>query len=123
MCFPLSSRADLIPLDLDYRMEAIIAFQPRAHIYMSEDVSSLANTGFILVRNSRWARSFLRDWLALRHQSGVQTEQLGFDSLYRAREVGEMSEKVAILPAHVMNSIAAPMGEQLPHHKVSTFHY
>jgi hypothetical protein len=110
--------ADLIPLDLDYRIEGIIAMQPNAHIYMSADVSSLANTGFIIVRNSRWARGFLRDWLARRHQPGIQTEQLGFETLYYTRDVGEMREKVAVLPAHVMNSIAAPMGEQQPHHKV-----
>jgi hypothetical protein len=85
---------------------------------MSADVSSLANTGFIVVRNSLWTRSFLRDWLALRDQPGIQTEQLGFDALYRTRDAGEMRQKVAILPAHVMNSIAAPMGEQQPHHKV-----
>lgn len=118
--FPFLS-ADLIPLDLDYRVEGIIAIQPNAHIYMSADVSSLANTGFIIVRNSRWARGFLRDWLARRHQPGIQTEQLGFETLYYTRDVGEMRGKVAILPVHVMNSIAAPMGEQQPHHKVRAF--
>ena len=87
---------------------------------MSADVSSIANTGFIIVRNSVWARQFLQDWLQLRHLPGIETEQLGFEAIYRSRGVLEMDEKIAILPAHVMNSIAAPMGEQLPHHQVWT---
>jgi uncharacterized membrane protein len=86
---------------------------------MSADVSTLVNTGFIIVRSgSRWAAQFIEEWIAWRHFPGVANEQLGFESLYRSRGEEEMRVKIAILPPHVLNSIAAPMGEQLPHHQV-----
>lgn len=80
----------------------------------------MANTGFIIVKgNSAWAERLLEDWLAQMHSPGVDTEQLGFDAVYRSRAVEEMEAKVVILPAHVLNSVATPMGQQLPHHQVS----
>jgi len=81
----------------------------------------VANTGFIIVKgNSAWAEKFLEDWLAQMHTPGVETEQMGFEAVFRSRGAEEMKVKVAVLPAHVLNSIATPMGQQLPHHQVST---
>lgn len=109
---------DLIPLDLNFRVEQIAAQYPQAHILLSKDVSSVANTGCIIVKGTRWAEKFLEDWLAFRDTPGMETEQLGFEAVYHSRSKEEMQSKVAILPAHVLNSIAAPMGQQEPHHKV-----
>lgn len=72
----------------------------------------------IVKGNSDWAEKFLEDWLVQMHTPGVDTEQLGFEAVYRSRAIEEMQAKVAILPAHVLNSIATPMGQQLPHHQV-----
>lgn len=111
--------SDLIPLDLKYRIEQVAAAHKSAHILMSSDVSSIGNTGFIIVKgNSRWAKAFIEEWLAQMDTPGVDTEQLGLDVLYRKRGFVELSAKVAILPPHVLNSIAAPMGQQLLQHKV-----
>jgi hypothetical protein len=108
--------ADLIMLDMKYRIEAVAAQYPKAHILMSADVSSIANTGFIIVRNTQWARRFLQRWLALRDVAA--TEQLGFEMVYQSWDAQERSEKIAVLPPEAMNSIAAPMGQQQEHHKV-----
>jgi len=109
--------ADLIPLDLELRLEHIAASVPGAHVVLSEDVSSSANTGCLLVRNSLWTRRFLRDWIAQKDLPGVANEQLGFECLYRTLDP-VAREKIAILPAHVLNSIASPIGEQMPTHKI-----
>lgn len=109
---------DLIPLDLNFRVERIAAEHPHVHILLSEDVSSIANTGFIIVKATRWAEQFLTGWLAQKHTPGMETEQLGFEAVYQSRSKEEMQSKVAILPAHVLNSIATPMGKQEPYHQV-----
>ncbi len=99
-------------------MDQIAAKYPQAHILLSKDVSSIANTGCIIVKGTRWAETFLEDWLAFKDTPGMETEQLGFEAVYRSRSREEMQSKVAILPAHVLNSIATPMGQQEPHHQV-----
>ena len=43
------------------RIEKVITDNRYAHIIMSRDVSAIGNTGFIIVRNSRWALQFLAD--------------------------------------------------------------
>jgi hypothetical protein len=111
--------ADLIPLDMNLRIESFASAYPLAHIIMSKDVSTLVNTGFIIVRGgSKWAITFLQEWLAQKDLPGVANEQLGFDNVYYQRGFKETSVKIAILEAHELNSIASPMGQQLPHHKV-----
>jgi hypothetical protein len=54
---------DVLILDFKIRIESICAKTPTAHILMSRDASALANSGFIIIRNSWWALQFLKDWL------------------------------------------------------------
>ena len=110
--------ADLVVLDLDMRIEQIAAAYPAAHILMSADVSSVANTGMIIVRNTAWSLQFLRDWLWEHSTEGVTTDQMGFTILYQRRHGDGASSRIAILPPHVLNSEAPPMGRQLPSHQV-----
>ena len=115
---------DVIPLDMYLRIEDVASRYPLAHILMSADVSTAVNTGFIVVRGgSGWARSFLELWLSMRNAPGVVNEQLGFEAAYNSRAPEDVSERIAILPPHILNSIASPMGEQLPHHKVGELRY
>jgi len=109
---------DLIVLDFRLRLEAVAADYPTANVIMSADVSTLANTGFILLRNSAWTKAFIREWLALRLHPGIHNDQMGFDMLYKSRPKYEMLQKVAILPPDVLNSDAPPMGRQQPHNQV-----
>jgi len=114
--------SDLIPLDINYRVEQIASTYPSAYIFMSEDVSTIANTGFIIIRTTvrRWVTSFLQDWMSLRHRPGIFNDQLGFDCLYRQRERVEMERRIKILPPHVLNSLQSPIRKQLPSHKVDS---
>lgn len=56
-------QSDLIVLDMTMRIEQHCSSNPQAHVIMSSDASSMVNTGFIIVRNSRWAKTFLHDWI------------------------------------------------------------
>ena len=109
--------ADVIPLDLNLRMESIAAMHPKAHVLMSADVSSIANTGVILVKNTLWAKRFLSDWLA--EQSVASTDQQGLQ-LYLKKIVNRRKdmEKIVFLPPSVLNSEAPPMGRQVDGHKI-----
>jgi hypothetical protein len=111
---------DLIPLDINYRVEQIASAYPSAYILMSKDVSTIANTGFIIIRTTarRWVISFLKDWMDLRHRPGIFNDQLGFDCLYRQRDKAEMGKRVMILPSHVLNSLQSPIRKQQTSHKV-----
>lgn len=111
---------DLIALDIDFRIEQLAAAHPHAHILMSADVSSIANSGCIIVKNSQWAIKFLTDWWKLHEgKEGLMTDQLGFETIYKSRPVLEMGKRIALLPPDILNSDAPPMGRQLAHHKVN----
>eukprot|EP00600_Ochromonadales_sp_CCMP1393_P001449 CAMPEP_0174982932 /NCGR_PEP_ID=MMETSP0004_2-20121128/16820_1 /TAXON_ID=420556 /ORGANISM="Ochromonas sp., Strain CCMP1393" /LENGTH=741 /DNA_ID=CAMNT_0016235043 /DNA_START=197 /DNA_END=2422 /DNA_ORIENTATION=- len=111
--------ADLIPLDMNLRIENVVAsISPSAHIYLSKDVSSAVNTGCIVVRNTRWAKSFIRDWLTQKNLPGVINEQMGFEAIYMKRSKAERQSKISILDEHILNSIASPLGKQQPHHQI-----
>lgn len=111
--------ADLVILDFEMRIEQIAVEYPKAHIIMSADVSAPANTGMIIVRNTAWGLAFLKEW----HKEHAllppgSTDQMGFTSVYQRRPSSEVSERVALLSPHVLNSEAPPMGRQQPSHKV-----
>ena len=108
--------ADVIPLDLDLRFESIASMHPKAHVLMSADVSSVANTGVIIVRNTPWAIKFLSIWLA--EESLVSTDQQGLQIVLKRIMNIKDKNKIVILPPSVLNSEAPPMGRQLNSHKI-----
>ena len=99
--------ADLIFTDMDYRLEAIIASHGKdTDIIISAERhagTGVANTGCFIVRNTEWTRAWLERWW----QDFDHTEahdQIMFDRLYK-RQLPESAEHIAILPAHVLNSV------------------
>ena len=50
---------DLVLLDLGMRVEQVAAQYPSAHLIVSADVSSLANSGFVIMRNSAFVMKLL----------------------------------------------------------------
>lgn len=58
--------ADAVPLDPFYQIEDIIREYPEAHLLISADASSVANTGIFIMKNSEWSVAFLELWLELR---------------------------------------------------------
>eukprot|EP01041_Mallomonas_annulata_P003385 gene3385-6715_t len=110
--------ADVIILDLNMRIEQIAARYPKAHLLLSADVSAIANSGVIIIRNTKWSINFLREWLSVGYNSTQLTDQMGFDIVYRRRLTKGEKGKIVILPPHILNSEAPPMGRQLPYHQV-----
>jgi hypothetical protein len=93
------------------------------HIYLSQDVSTMINTGVMLFRNSFWTRRFVSQWLKKAEDPLNFNEQVGFDnlvaSLMRSKpSAGDLQEKIVILPIHVLNSEAPAMWKQQPTHQV-----
>jgi hypothetical protein len=71
--------ADAVPLDMALRWEAVATLHPTAHLLLSADVSSLANSGTVLVRNSKHGKRLLQLWLKQRtdaHGRATRTDQV-----------------------------------------------
>eukprot|EP01039_Chlorochromonas_danica_P003826 gene3826-4177_t len=100
-----------------FHVENIVARHPETHIWMSADVSTVANTGCIILRNSLWSESFLLDWLACKDELGSLNEQLGLQCTIRLHG-GAIPEQLSILDGAALNSLAPAMGKQLPHHQI-----
>jgi hypothetical protein len=54
---------DLLILDWQgLQVQSLLDEHPRAHILMSRDALDVANTGFMIIRNTPWALEFFRAW-------------------------------------------------------------
>ena len=88
--------ADAVLLDFGMRLETIANDQfPGAHFLASADIrQGYINSGFLLVRNSAWLRSFLQRWWDAADRATV-CDQDAFDIVYTAysREEKEREEK------------------------------
>jgi hypothetical protein len=102
-------------------LEEVTGSHSQAHIIMSADVSSIANTGFIIVKRSGWSVAFIQKWLDVRLSDPLRqiTEQQGFESIFNqfmndpAVDDAE-KRKLVIIDTNVLNSVAPPMFWQLP---------
>ena len=121
------SCVDLIVLDFEFKFEDLIHKQPLAHVYLSKDVSTLSNTGCMVFRNTLWTKKFIRRWIENKSKSTCYNEQTGFDELYssmvNSKEADTLSERVALLPIHVLNSEAPAMWKQQADHKASKSYF
>lgn len=114
---------DLIPLDLSWSIEDVILANPEGYIFLSKDVSTMVNTGSMILRNSYWTKRILLRWLEMKDAPDVFNEQLGFDRLFRVisndpREINIIKERIVVLPIHILNSEAPAMWKQQSSHKV-----
>jgi hypothetical protein len=123
--------ADLVPLDTSFRLEQLAARYPKAHIIMSADVSSIANSGWIVVKNTNFSRRFLGFWWLigldhirmLRSRANSQniqeddgfTDQIGFEIAYNSLTSIEQS-KIHIVPSGELDSVAPATGHQTKKH-------
>jgi hypothetical protein len=105
---------------MEFKLQTIINDNPNAHIIMSEDASAIANTGTMLVRNTMWSVTFLRQWLQLRKSNIAINEQLGLELALKTVPA-HLRSRITILPSHAMNSAAPPMLKQETEHKVRFF--
>ena len=109
--------ADMIVLDMGLKLEAVGDQYPEADILMSKDVirnkenarkapdvpDGLANSGFIFVRNTPWARAVLLQWWSAyerTHMSDQSAFLLMFNGMGR-----EERRKLRVLRPDALNSV------------------
>jgi hypothetical protein len=73
--------ADLIILD-DQSLNFPLLFStyPKSNLLLSADTSDIANTGFMIIKNTKWSYSFFQTWYASRHS--FDCDQHAFNDLY-----------------------------------------
>ena len=95
--------ADLIILDSEkFKIEKIAAAYPQSDLIMSADALDVANTGFMIIRNTQWVYEFFQNWWAHKDSALTFCDQHVFNKLYAA--LGEKQNKVTILDAGAINS-------------------
>lgn len=113
--------ADVIMLDLSNRLEAIASDYPQAQILLSAEhagSSSLVNSGAVMIRNTEWARSFLKQWWDYGDRR-LYSDQEQFDMLYKAKLVpSKQTHRIAVLPPDAINSDPPAMTQQRPNNQV-----
>jgi len=113
--------ADLIFLDMNMRLEKVVAQYPRSHMLVSAEhagSSTLINSGAILVRNSNWSRSFLSDWWSHADRT-LHSDQEQFDLLYHQQKHSrELERYITILPPDAINSDPPAMTKQRPYNQI-----
>ena len=70
------------------------------------------------MRNSVYSKKFLHLWIAERLEEGIDTEQLGFDSIIRSTYHSDLGNKIMILEPHILNSVAPAISKQQISHQV-----
>lgn len=117
--------ADMIVLDMGIKIEEIGSQYPNIDILMSKDViqnkdvekktdvpDGLANSGYVLVRHTRWARQVLFQWWSdyERHQ---MSDQSAFLLMYKSMKSDEQA-KIRILPPDALNTMFPAWLNQQP---------
>jgi hypothetical protein len=88
----------------DLRIEGLLEAEFPAHLIMSEDALDVANSGFIIVRNTQWARDFLVSWWSAKDSPGAECDQHVLNNLVAslpatARAPGDPGRRLAVIAA------------------------
>lgn len=95
--------ADLVILEMSLDIAQIAMQHPTAHLILSSDTSDTGNTGFMIVKKSKWAFNFFKIWWESRFS--YECDQHAFNDLYSSLRGPKMSHRrVAILPARALNT-------------------
>jgi len=128
--------ADLVVTELDsFTIESVLRDNPAANLIMSADALDVANTGFIVMRNSQWTLDFFASWWAAKDSHLTFCDQHVLNKLYSDLPEEERTN-IAILPPNALNSrwpaietfdsstdrVLHLMGETHPY-RVSTFEH
>jgi hypothetical protein len=100
--------ADLIIMDLGLRLELVGRAHPEADIIMSNDLGGsldFANSGFVLVKNSVWAKEFLARWWDFDRPH--MSDQMAF-LLLMEKLSPEERNRVKLLPIDAVNTHFPP---------------
>ena len=116
--------SDLVVVDLGMKIDKIIEDinDPDIQLILSKDpfpeeVYSVANTGFMIVKVSDWSRNFFFDWWNLEDRS-LGWDQHVFTKLLETKYKSEMSKYVLLLPPDALNTNRPATLNHLPHNQV-----
>jgi hypothetical protein len=93
---------DLLILDRDFSVESLLSLNPTAHIILAKDEIDVANTGFLIVRNTPWSIMFMQKWWDSRYLPNTNCDQHVLNELIRSSH--DVQSKVAVVPANLLNS-------------------
>eukprot|EP00981_Chlorochromonas_danica_P006590 scaffold1435_cov162-Ochromonas_danica.AAC.24 len=107
--------ADLIMLDMNFKMEELIRLYPEEHLIASAEhsgSSTLINSGSLLVKNHPILLAFLSRWWGESEWRRLYSDQEAFDLLYHQEEIASEDEsaeakaklQVRVLAPIVLNS-------------------
>lgn len=89
--------ADLIITEFDQMdIKKVADLYKKAHVIMSADAYDTANSGFIIVRNTKYAFEFISTWYASRFS--FDCDQHAFNSLYGKLKDSNRHQRIKILP-------------------------
>lgn len=111
--------ADLAILDMGMKIELIGETYPDSDIIMSADLdysSSLANSGYILVRNTKWSKYFLSLWWSYDDRSRM-SDQSALILLYQTLSKEDQNH-IKILPIDSLNTHFPPYIHQKDYNQV-----
>lgn len=103
--YVIAMDADLIILDLAFNINSIIQNHPQGNIFLSADTSDIANTGFMIIKNTKWSRTFFETWYESRHL--FDCDQHAFNDFYSKLQGTNSKSKhrVIILQSKEINSL------------------
>jgi hypothetical protein len=95
--------ADLVVVDYSLDIAQLGAQHPSAHLILSTDHSDIGNTGFMIIKNTKWARDFFGIWWDMRYS--FDCDQHALNDLYgRLQQSNKSRKRVAVLPAGEINT-------------------
>lgn len=94
--------ADLAVLDFNLSIELYLDSYPDTDLFMSADALDVANSGFLIARNTDWNRSFFAMWWLKKDSKFTFCDQHVFNKLYADKD---NSKKIKILGQTALNSI------------------
>ena len=92
--------ADLVVMDFSLSIEGYLISFPDADLIMSSDALDVGNTGFLIIRNTDWIRSFFASWWLQKDTKYTFCDQHVLNKLYE-----ENKERIQILKQSELNSV------------------
>lgn len=114
--------ADIIFLNLNFKIEEILRWNPEAHIIASAEHSqsdSVMNSGSIIFKNTEWTRKFLTAWWGRPHDRRNSADQDRLTEQYLVEIKKKKNKtKFLILSADEINSNPPAWINQKPHNSM-----
>jgi len=113
--------SDLIVLDLGMKLQDVVFNYSWADILICtdpepDDIYSIVNTGFIIVKNTAFSRSFLKRWWTS-HDRSSGMDQHVFSSLWQS-DYNNLSQSIALLAPDDLNTKRPATINHMPYNQI-----